>query len=66
MHAARLKKAMIMAPSHPKEKREIVIWRNPSLGPRVEKNATGRTPRTLKRMIATALSQKPEVKQGMS
>jgi hypothetical protein len=61
MQAATLKRAIIMAPVHPKEKREIVIWRNPSFGPRVEKNATGRTPRTLKRIIATALSQNPRL-----
>src|SRR5579875_281790 len=59
VQAATLKITMIMAPSQPNEKREIVIWRRPSLGPRVDRKATGRAPRRLKRIIATALSQKP-------
>src|SRR5260370_17454147 len=57
--AATLKRAMMMATIQPNEKREIVIWRSPSLGPSVEKKATGRTPRALKMMITAKPSQKP-------
>src|SRR5947199_8473382 len=64
MAVATLKTAMIIAPTQPKEKREIVIWRRPSLGPMVEKKATGSVPSTLKRIIAMTLSQKPSWKIG--
>src|SRR5260221_13635730 len=59
MQAATLKIAMMMPPTQPKEKREMVIWRSPNFGPSVEKKATGKTPSTLKMMIAARLSQKP-------
>src|SRR5712692_8915001 len=59
MQAATLNSAMMMPPTQPKEKREMVIWRKPSLGPRVEKKATGKTPSTLKIIITATLSQKP-------
>src|SRR5713226_6356121 len=66
MHAATLKKAMMMPPTQPKEKREIVIWRNPNLGPSVEKKATGRVPRALKMMMMATLPQIPRTKMGMA
>src|SRR5437588_7096191 len=66
MHAATLKRAMIIPPTQPKAKREMVIWRNPSLGPRVEKNATGKTPSALKMIITATLSQKPSPKIGIA
>src|SRR5947209_20614548 len=66
IQAATLKRAMIIRPTQPKEKREIGIWRKPSFGPRVEKKATGRTPSTLKRTMASTLSQKPRPKTGMA
>src|SRR5437870_10466743 len=66
MHAPTLKIAMMMPPTQPKEKREIVIWRSPSLGPSVEKKATGRTPSALKMMIIARLSQKPRPKIGIA
>src|ERR671932_127387 len=61
MQAATLNSAIIFAPIQPKEKREIVICRNPNLGPRVEKKATGNTPRLLKMRIAATLSQNPSL-----
>src|SRR6266581_8835908 len=66
MHAATLKRAMMMPPTQQKEKREMVIWRNPNLGPRVEKKATGRTPSALKTMIIAILSQNPSFKNGIA
>src|SRR5579875_643202 len=66
VQAITLKIAMIIAPFQPKEKREIVIWRRPSLGPRVERKATGRAPSALKRIMAITLSQNPRPKTGMA
>src|SRR5215831_16099229 len=66
MQAATLKSAMILAPTQPKEKREMVIWRSPSLGPSVEKKATGRTPSALKRMMTARLSQNPRPKTTLA
>src|SRR5437764_5090449 len=66
MHAATLKRAMMIAPTQPKEKREMVIWRSPSLGPRVEKKATGKTPNALKMMMIAKLSQKPRRKMTLA
>src|SRR5436309_3493435 len=57
---------MITAPAQPNEKRVMVIWRRPSLGPIVEKKATGREPRILKSMIAATLSQNPRPNIGMA
>src|ERR671932_457608 len=65
-HAATLNTAMIAAPTQPKEKREIVICLRPSLGPRVEKNATGSTPRALKITMTATLSQNPSPKTGIA
>src|SRR5437016_10868573 len=59
IHAATLKSAMMIPPTQPKAKREMVIWRRPNFGPSVEKKATGRTPKALKMMITATLSQKP-------
>src|SRR5260370_1495155 len=59
MQAATLNSAMMMPPIQPKEKRVIVIWRRPNLGPRVEKKATGKTPIALKIIITARPSQKP-------
>src|SRR5579885_3546466 len=64
MQAATLNSAIMMAPTQPNEKREIVIWRSPSFGPSVEKKATGDTPNALKRMIAAKLSQNPILRKG--
>src|SRR2546425_12398588 len=66
MQAATLKRAIIIPPTQPKEKREMVIWRKPSLGPSVEKKATGSTPSTLKMIITATLSQKPRPKAGIA
>ncbi len=66
MQAAALKSAMMMPPTQPKEKREMVIWRSPSRGPSVEKKATGRTPNALKRRMTATLSQKPRPKIGIA
>ena len=55
---------MMIPPTQPKAKREMVIWRRPNFGPSVEKKATGRTPKTLKMMITATLSQKPRPKIG--
>src|SRR5215472_17494334 len=62
IQAATLKRAMMIPPTQPKEKREMVIERSPSFGPSVEKNATGNTPRALKMMIAVKPSQNPSPK----
>src|SRR6266581_7833383 len=66
MQAATLKSAIMIAPTQPKEKREMVIWRNPSFGPSVEKKATGNTPRALKMIITAMLSQKPIPNTGIA
>src|SRR5713226_348604 len=66
IQAATLNSAMMMPPTHPNEKRDIVIWRSPNLGPRVEKNATGRTPSALKMRIIAKLSQNPRPKMGIA
>src|SRR6266851_753896 len=66
MQAATLKSAIMMPPTQPKEKREIVIERSPYLGPRVEKNATGKTPSALKMMMMATLSQNPRPKIGIA
>ena len=62
MQAATLNSAMMMPPTQPKAKREIVIWRRPNFGPRVEKKATGSTPSALKMIITANPSQKPRKK----
>src|SRR5262249_16095062 len=58
--------AMMIPPAQPKEKREMVIWRNPNLGPKVEKKATGKVPNTLKMMMIARLSQKPRPKMALA
>src|SRR6266516_2357946 len=66
MQAATLNSAMRMPPTQPNVKRVMVIWRKPSLGPSVEKKATGKTPSKLKMIIIARLSQNPRLKIGIA